>query len=854
MTDSDAASLGGFQVDLTNCDREPIHRLGGVQPFGFLLAFDARDRTVRFASESVAEYLGADAETLIGAHGPDLFDIETAHTLRGRLQVMQSSDEVERVFAVPVRPGGPLFNLAIHRSGDRIVVEGEPYSADQAIDPASAVKAMMQRVTGAEPKRFFDEAARQVRGLTGFDRVMVYRFDETGSGEIVAESCRSGIGSFLGMHYPASDIPRQARALYVRNTIRIIADIHATPSPVIPAAPVGEHPLDLSMSVLRSVSPIHIEYLNNMGVGASLSISIVLDGKLWGLFACHHYGPRHISFERRTAAELFGQIFSVLLESRERGEALRHEARARQVQEDLMQALARDEADFDNLADRLTQLCELVACDGIGLGVSDRVQLSRETPDERSFVELQRFLSERAGDQVWATDALSAAFPPAYAYLDQAAGLLAIPVSRIPRDYLVFFRKEAERTVNWGGDPRKPAELGPNGERLTPRKSFELWKEEVRGRSLPWTPADLQLAESLRVTLLEVVMRLTDVTRDERRRAQERQTLLIAELNHRVRNILGLIKGLVRQSRTDATSVRQFANVLGGRVDALARAHDQITTDQWGPAPLRKLIAQEASAYLLGKSDRVMMEGPEVLLDPQAFSAVALVVHELMTNSAKYGALCDSTGRVRVSWDIDGRGDLKIGWREQGGPPVAAPTRRGFGSTIIEKTIPHDLRGLAEVDYKVAGVEARFSIPARFVRQAEQREMPPSELSTAPRPALPRAPERVLVVEDNLVIALDAEDMLRQLGAREVDVAGGVRDALQLLSGQRPGFALLDVNLGDETSLPVAERLKSLGVPFAFATGYGEDAGPIAGFADAPVIKKPYTAENVAQALGGVSG
>lgn len=852
MPDSDAAPLGGFQVDLTNCDREPIHRLGGIQPFGFLMAFDA-ERRVAFASESVEGLLGWKPSELIGRPGADLFDQETAHALRGRLQIMQGPDDVERLFAMPVTTGGRLFNLAIHRSGDRIIVEGEPHDPDLAVEPTSAVRAMMLRVNGAPRERFFDEAARQVRALTGFDRVMVYRFDKTGSGEIIAEHARSGIGSFLGMHYPASDIPRQARALYVRNTIRIISDIHAVPSPIVPEAPGGEHPLDLSMSVLRSVSPIHIEYLNNMGVGASLSISIVLDGKLWGLFACHHYGPRHVSFERRTAAELFGQIFSVMLENRERGEALAHEARSRRVQEDLMRALARDEADFDNLADRLTDLCELVSCDGIGLGVSDRLQLTRSTPDEPQFRALQHFLSERAGDQVWATDSLIAEWPRGVEFLDKAAGLLAIPVSRNPRDYLIFFRKEAERTVNWGGDPHKPAELGPNGERLTPRKSFDLWKQEVRGRSLPWSAADLSLAESLRVTLLEVVMRLTDVTRDERRRAQERQTLLIAELNHRVRNILGLIKGLVRQSRSDATSVTGFANVLGGRIDALARAHDQITTDEWGPAPLRKLISQEASAYLLGRSDRVTMDGPEVLLDPQAFSAVALVVHELMTNSAKYGALCDSSGRVRVSWALDDRGDLKIGWREQGGPPVTAPTRRGFGTTIIEQTIPHDLRGLAEVDYKVAGLEARFSIPARFVREGQVRELPPSELSTAARRDGAPAPARALVVEDNLVIALDAEEMLRQLGVQEVDVAGGVKDALRLISIHKPDFALLDVNLGPETSAPVAERLRSLGVPFAFATGYGEDAGPVSGFAGVTVIKKPYTADSVARALEPVS-
>lgn len=210
---------------------------------------------------------------------------------------------------------------------------------------------MMSRLDHTETlEAFFREGARQARALTGFDRVMVYRFDEGGSGEVVAEAARAGIGSFLGLHYPASDIPVQARALYLRNLFRIIADVDAVAVPILPQLDEHGRPLDLSMSVLRSVSPIHIEYLKNMGVGASLSISIVVDGRLWGLFACHHYGPRLPSAQSRSTAELFGQMFASRLESRERRLALDYETKARRIADRLLTSVADNASLLDDPA------------------------------------------------------------------------------------------------------------------------------------------------------------------------------------------------------------------------------------------------------------------------------------------------------------------------------------------------------------------------------------------------------------------------------------------------------------------------------------------------------------------------
>ncbi len=840
-------------VDLTNCDREPIHRLGAIQPFGFMLAVST-EWVVTHASSNAGQWLGQDAGKLIGQPLNEVISRRAVHDIRNKLQTLRAANSVERLFGFVLRDDGDLFDLAVHVSGDHIVIEAEPHAAEDSINSGLTVRSMVANLQQAASfKSFCQKAALQLRALIGFDRVMVYRFDQDGAGEVIAETLQAHLTPYLGLHYPASDIPQQARILYERNLLRIIADIGATPVPILPAMPTPDETIDLSLSVLRSVSPIHIEYLKNIGVGASMSVSILRHGKLWGLFACHHMSPRLISLERRTAAELFGQMFSLLLESREREEDMRQEMRAREVYTHFMSTIPEKSQFFENIANFTDQLSGIIECDGVGVCIDGHIRLDGVTPTREETLGLARHLSETTGGTLFATHEIGKLYEPAREFTERAAGVLAIPISRTPRDFLLFFRKEAERTVTWAGDPQKPATLGPNGIRLTPRKSFDAWRETVRGQSLVWSPLDLRIAESLRISLLEVVLRLADIAEKERKSAQERQELLIAELNHRVRNILGLVRGLIAQSDPSGT-VQDFMAIIGGRVQALARAHDQITNDNWQPAPLKSLIAAEAGAYLGAKAERVVVAGDDVLLVPQAFSTMALVVHELMTNSAKYGALCDRSGHVEVGWAFDDIGRLIIRWNEHGGPPVQPPSRRGFGTTIIERSVPYDLNGEAEVAYELMGLRARFAIPGLYVKRGDKRPTHPVEDKPAAGVGGERIDGTALVLEDNLIIALDAEDMLSQLGA-EVRTANTVRQALQAIEEAQPVFALLDVNLGGaETSLPVARKLQEIGVPFVFATGYGEGFSLPADLRAVPVIRKPYYLETLQAMLAELRG
>ena len=842
-----------YQVDLTSCDREPIHQLGHIQPFGAMLIVSS-DNFIAHHSANAAEFLGLDSL----ARGDSLDSVLpelTLESIRDAAKWLVEPDDTERLFSIAALGSGKdRLDCSIHRSAGLLVLEFERHDPAGFGNDVASIRPMMSRLEGIERvEDLCQAAAKRLKALLEFDRVMVYRFHPDGSGEVLAEARESAVDSYSGLRYPKSDIPRQARELYLRNRLRIIADVNDTPVPVVPAQRLDGDPIDLSLSTLRSVSPIHIEYLRNMGVRASLSISIIVRGRLWGLFACHHYRPRTLPFSKRTAAEVFSQLFSLTLDRalHDSGEARR--ALGQNLHERLMTRLAAG-ADLRETLEQIGQsIGDSIAHDGASIFIDGDYRASGHAPSEDEFRQILPALNSGPSGRILARTDLASAIPEARAFAARAAGALIIPVSRQARDYFILWRRQLTQVVTWAGNPDKAVEHTDEGERLVPRKSFAAWQETVEGRSADWTQAELDLAETLRITLLEVILRLTDAAAQDRKRAGEQQDLLIAELNHRVRNILNLIRGLVNQSRHEATDAVTLTRLIGGRIGALAAAHDNLTRDNWGPTSLKKLIADEADAYLGSKTARLTVEGRDVLVVPQAYTVLALVLHEMITNSAKYGSLSDRSGDLLITFDRAANGDLALSWKERGGPPVQAPARRGFGTTIIEKSIPHELQGEAEVDFALGGLEARFLIPARFLQDAEtEHEMTTHVEHGEDNDAAPTGselPQRVLLIEDNMIIALDTEEMLIELGVREVLVSGSVTQALRAIEKDRPDFAVLDFNLGEESSEPVARHLVREGVPFVLATGYSAKEVKFEELGARAILKKPYDKSDLAKAL-----
>ena len=848
MTNQKAQSAPPEPVDLTNCDREPIHLLGSVQSYGCLLSTSS-DLMINHMSQNCLDILGLDPAKVVGERLIGLLPDKTVHDLRSKLQIGAAGAGVARLFGYDVLKNGTLFDVSVHVSGQSFIFEFEPKSRNDERDDLAMVQPLIARVKRrGSVLEAAQEAATGLQLLSGFDRVMVYRFAEDQSGEVIAERCSADMEPFLGLRYPASDIPQQARALYKRNLLRLISDVNDPVSPLVPERNPNGEPLDLSLSVTRAVSPIHLEYLRNMGVAASMSVSILKNGELWGLFACHHNSPHYIDFERRSAIELFAQFFSYELEQKVEKELRDSERTSRELHDRLMIQLSSGGDIVENFGAVADELSRIIPCDGIAVLSEGRFVSRGAVPSAEDFPALARFLNTAPMGEVFATDNLVSVYPGADVFADRVAGVLAVPISRTPRDYIVFCRREIARSVQWAGNPQKPVELGPNGIRLTPRKSFEAWTELVRHSCEPWSTVERRTAEALRISLIEIVLKLTDEANLQRRQASEKQELLIAELNHRVRNILNLIQGLVSQSKGGARDVASFTEVLDGRIQSLARAHDQLTRKNWAPSPLQDLIQVEVDAFLNGQESRVKVSGARPLLAPEAFSAMALVLHELVTNAAKYGALTDRSGTVSIKLEIAPDGALLIEWRERGGPPVQAPTRRGFGSTIIERTVPFELNGRVETRFKPTGFEVDIMLPAPLVTDAGEAPEPEpeavQEAAAAVEEQLPLSGD-VLVLEDNMVIALEASDLLSACGASHVALTSNVESALAAIEDRNLTFALLDVNLRDQTSLPVAEVLHERGIPFVLATGYGDAKSILGDYPEVPVLTKPFSSESL---------
>jgi light-regulated signal transduction histidine kinase (bacteriophytochrome) len=835
------------RVDLTNCDREAIQIPGNIQPHGCLLACDVSATIVIRHSENAQGMLGLPAD-LNGQRLETILGAEAAHTIRNSLARTKEGGRTALSFGLSLR-AGQTFDVAAHSFKGVVILEFEPSSASIA-EPIELARTLISQIREIDQtETLFRDAARLARAMLGYDRVMIYQLGADGAGKVVAESRRRDLESFLGQYFPESDIPQQARALYLRNPIRIISDAKFKAVPLSPVLDLSGEPLDLSYAHLRSVSPIHCEYLCNMGVGASMSISIIINGVLWGLIACHHYAPRILSMGQRVAAEMFGEFLSLHIETLRSRQTLEAAAHARRFLDTLLYDASHAGDVGELLRSRLSDFKKLIPCDGVGMLLEGRWATQALTPPQAAIPSLLQLAEGVAEGQTWASNGLSMTHAPAKDYAADVSGVLIIPMSQLPRDYLMLFRKEVVETLDWAGDPNKTYGTGTHGERLTPRKSFAVWKETVHQQSLPWTEQDRQFGEAIRTAIVEVVLRNSELLSSERSKAAVRQRMLNEELNHRVKNILALIGALVAHPTAESQTLTGYVATLTGRIQALSIAHDQVVRGDGG-GRLSSLLDAELSPYRTSP-DSIQLRGPNVVFDARAYSVMALVLHEMSTNAAKYGALSRESGKLSVEWTIDAGGACDIAWCESGGPIVHIPHKRGFGSVLIDRSIPFDLGGTSAIEYLPEGIKGFFRIPARHLSLVDVVEAPHAEETVAAKEIGGErlANTRVLILEDQLVIAVGLEQMLASAGIDEVFTASSETEALRLIATQQLDVAVLDVNLGTGTSMAVAEELMRRQIPFLFATGYGDSISIPVHFKQAPVLQKPYDAASVLRHL-----
>lgn len=489
-------------VDLDNCDQEPIHIPGSIQPHGVLLGLKIQDLSVMYCSANINELTGFTPESVLGKEIASLLHEDDL----GIFHNYHESWNPDLVDPLKIKFGTGFFYGLIHKSDDTLIIELEPESTHEQYSLADFYHCVSgfvgQMVNISNLRELCQNIAQQTRNITGYDRVMVYRFDENYNGEIFAECKRDDLEPFLNLHYPHTDIPMQARELYMRNLMRMISDVNYQRVPILTLNSFQhDKPLDLSLSFLRSVSPIHIEYLQNMGVAATLVISLICDNKLWGMLTCHHYSAKNIPNSVRVAAKLQGHFLTSQIRVRERADEHNCEIEANKILLELSRYVL-DEQDFiGKLLAEKDKLTELTGADGVAIIVNYEIKTAGKTPAAEEIELLVKWLDADVHEEFFYTNKLADHYPDAERIKETAAGILACSSGKMRGNYLIWFRPEIEQTVNWAGDPEKAVVKEKDNFRLSPRKSFELWKQAVSLQSQSWRECEVQVGIKLSTTV-----------------------------------------------------------------------------------------------------------------------------------------------------------------------------------------------------------------------------------------------------------------------------------------------------------------------------------------------------------------
>ena len=503
------------EADLSNCDRELIQFPGSIQPYGALLVLEPAEPVVLQASANTDALLGVAAEALLG-QTIDRLGGDLAAQVRRRLAL--AVGEVPRYFHATTARGG--FEALIHRNDDdAVILELVPVDLAAA---AALARGMPQRVAaavarlGAAPtlEALAAAAVSIYRELAGYDRVMFYRFDSDGHGEVVAEAREEHLEPYLGLHYPASDIPQRARELYLRNRVRVLADVNYEPVPLVPRLfpPTGAE-LDMSMSWLRSMSPLHLQYLKNMGVTATLVASLVREDKLWGLIACHHYSPKQVPHAVRTACDLVAEVVATRVAVLESFARVRTAALVRRLEGRLLEATWSHGEWRRALLDDPRGLLQMVGATGAVLAYDGELLTAGDVPASAELRALVEWLATQTAEGgVFATASLARDVPGFGELAATASGILAVELSRAQGEYLVWLRGEQVREVRWAGNPHKPALPGRDPRELSPRRSFAVWTELVQGTARPWSPAELATAQAVGVSLRDLALQVRSMS------------------------------------------------------------------------------------------------------------------------------------------------------------------------------------------------------------------------------------------------------------------------------------------------------------------------------------------------------
>jgi light-regulated signal transduction histidine kinase (bacteriophytochrome) len=535
-------------ADLTNCDKEPIHIPGFIQSHGFLLVVHESSQIIEKCSDNTLKYLEQVPSSILGKALESLFEVSTFSLIRDLLSIGNRTSNYDAQNPANLVLNGISCDLIIHKSDRLILLEFEERAS--MVNPLAiqqAMSAALTRIQSANStEQLLEQVAGLVKGISGYDRVMIYQFHPDGHGEVIVEKKENHLESFLHYHYPASDIPVQARELYKINLVRLIADVNTQPAAILGLDSEAVAPLDLTHSVLRAVSPMHIQYLKNMGVISSFSISLIYNKVLWGLVACHNYALKpNLDYQSRVACRFIGQLFSASLEFRMEEDVKDQTMGFTSAVMKLHDQMSGQPNIAGALTDPLINVLSINNAKSAAIFYEQEWHILGKTPDQEYLNDLQAWLAANRTGPVFHTTRLTH-FLPAETYTNLGSGLLAIALSPGWSEMICWFKPEYIQSVIWAGDPDKPVEVNPEGpEGLSPRRSFQQWRSEIRFTSEAWTTAEINTAGMLKDYVIQVIYKKTSEIRNLNemlRKAYDELDTFTYTISHDLRSPLSAIK------------------------------------------------------------------------------------------------------------------------------------------------------------------------------------------------------------------------------------------------------------------------------------------------------------------------
>lgn len=827
-----------LKVALDHCANEPIHIPGSIQPHGAMLVLDGKSKVVQQASENIEEFMDVTLDQVYGKTLDQLFGIKNAEKLMASIQ----KAPLQPIDAVMMTIKGALCDVVSTFSDNQIVVEIEQQPNDENYLSEKfyydRLRNFAIELRNAEDVNdLYNLIVKEIFNLTNFDRVKLYQFDQDWNGEVIAEMKKDFMPSYLRSHFPSSDIPEQARKLYMKSYLRLIPDISYRPVPLVPEInPITQAPIDLGLSTLRSVSPIHIQYLDNMNIRGSMSISIVQNDKLWGLIACHHNSPIHIPYRLRMLAEIIGHIFSAQL-SNMTEISLKEEQEKRNLFIEKLSSAMKKEDNFGNLFHTIGDLAlDAMQSEGVAVYSSEEVLLYGKTPERKQMLEIFEWLKQKDIKKILFTDDTAYYNEPVLKGID--GGFMAVPISVTEQDYIIWFRDSVAKEITWAGPLEKNAQQTKAGYRLTPRSSFDLWRQVKQGKSEPWSADDLKTADAMTRILLEGKRKAADA-------ANVAKSEFLANLSHELRTPMNAVIGLshilekagplnmkqqeyIKTMQSSANSLLALVNDLLDIAKIEAR-NVEFEAIAFSPSDVVREVVSMMDVHARDKG--LVITGDTECIDNRIYKGDPTRIRQIIVNLCNNAIKFTDKGTVNIHVDCEDIDDplmekLVISIEDTGmgiAPEkldsifekfvqADASINRKFGGTglglSITKTLTEIMGGNLSVTSELGkGSVFTLTLPLEKIQDKKPDESASSDISKKPDKESQKP--HILLVEDYAANVLVATLYLEQFGYT-YDVAENGSQAVEKIAANEYHVVLMDVQMPGMDGLSATKKVREM--------------------------------------------